>query len=133
MYERYLRKLLGMQPTKNLLSSEEVILKDKCIYLRTLFMNNNTNEKNQKIEYNNNNNNDIFITHNFKDITSKFLAQLFKGDSLRTYGFQVPKVESLEPTELPAVMVNDLMVDNLFLVQNLLLVSLSYLLQYYFV
>ena len=90
MYERYLRKLLGMQPTKNLLSIEEVIIKDKCIYLRTLFMNNNTNEKNQKIEYNNNNNNDIFITHNFKDITSKFLAQLFKGDSLRTYGFQVP-------------------------------------------
>ena len=48
------------------------------------------NKNNQKIEYNNNNNNDIFITHNFKDITSKFLAQLFKGDSLRTYGFQVP-------------------------------------------
>ena len=53
-------------------------------------MNNNTNEKNQKIEYNNNNNNDIFITHNFKYITSKFLSQLFKGDSLITYGFQVP-------------------------------------------
>ena len=56
-------------------------------------MNNITNDKNQKIEYNKtkkNNNNDIFITHNFKDITSKFLAQLFKGDSLRTYGFQVP-------------------------------------------
>ena len=47
------------------------------------------NKNNQKIEYNNNNN-DIFITHNFKDITSKFLAQLFKGDSLKTYGFQVP-------------------------------------------
>lgn len=73
-------------------------------------MNNKKNDKNQKIEYNN----DIFITHNFKDITSKFLAQLFKGDSLSTYGFQVPKVESLEPTELPAVMVNDLRVDNLF-------------------
>ena len=77
-------------------------------------MNNNTNKKNHKNKYNKTNNNDIFITHNFKDITSKFLAQLFKGDSLRTYGFQVPKVESLEPTELPAVMVNDLRVDNLF-------------------
>ena len=77
-------------------------------------MNNNTNKKNHKNKYNKTNNNDIFITHNFKDITSKFLAQLFKGDSLRIYGFQVPKVESLEPTELPAVMVNDLRVDNLF-------------------
>ena len=77
-------------------------------------MNNNTNKKNHKNKYNKTNNNDIFITHNFKDITSKFLAQLFKGDSLRTYGFQVPKVVSLESTELPAVMVNDLRVDNLF-------------------
>ena len=77
-------------------------------------MNNNTNNKKYIDEYNKTNNNDIFITHNFKDITSKFLAQLFKGDSLRTYGFQVPKVESLEPTELPSVMVNDFRVDNLF-------------------
>ena len=34
--------------------------------------------------YNNNYDNDVLITHNFKDITSKFIAQLFKGDSLRT-------------------------------------------------
>ena len=92
-------------------------------------MNNITNDKNQKIEYNKiqkNNNNDIFITHNFKDITSKFLAQLFKGDSLRTYGFQVPKVVSLESTELPAVMVNDLRVDKCFAQKLCLVINTWY-------
>ena len=49
-----------------------------------------------------------------KDITSKILAEEFKGKSFSVYGLDLPEIVTAEPTDLPAVEANELRLDNLF-------------------
>jgi len=54
------------------------------------------------------------IAYQNKDITSKFLAENFKGKTFRVYGLKLPKVKRVLPTNIPAVKANELRLDNLF-------------------
>ena len=57
-------------------------------------------------------NNDIAYQN--KDITSKILAEHFKGKSLKVYGIDLPRIRDAKPTNLPAIEANELRLDNLF-------------------
>jgi len=54
------------------------------------------------------------IAYQNKDITSKVLAENFKGKTFRVYGLNLPKIEEASPTNMPAVTANELRLDNLF-------------------
>lgn len=54
------------------------------------------------------------IAYQNKDITSKVLAENFKGKTFRVYGLDLPEILGVQPTNLPAVKVNELRLDNLF-------------------
>lgn len=54
------------------------------------------------------------IAYQNKDITSKFLAENFKGKTFKVYGLNLPKVERVLPTNIPTVKANELRLDNLF-------------------
>ena len=54
------------------------------------------------------------IAYQNKDITSKMLAENFKGKSFRVYGLDLPEVRNVLPTNIPAVKANELRLDNLF-------------------
>ena len=54
------------------------------------------------------------IAYQNKDITSKFLAENFKGKTFKVYGLKLPKVKRVLPTNIPAVKANELRMDNLF-------------------
>ena len=68
---------------------------------------------NENINNNENKKAEIKITHNYKDVGHKYLTKLFKERALNAYGFDVPEVEELCPTELPLVEANELRIDNL--------------------
>jgi len=55
------------------------------------------------------------IAYQNKDITSKILAEKFTGKSLNVYGFNLPKIKEVLPTNLPAIQEDELRLDNLFL------------------
>lgn len=46
---------------------------------------------------------DIEIAYQNKDITSKVLAEHFKGKIFKVYGLELPKIVQVLPTNLPAV------------------------------
>ena len=54
------------------------------------------------------------IAYQNKDITSKLLAEHFKGKTFRVYGLDIPEVKAVLPTNIPAVRANELRLDNLF-------------------
>lgn len=54
------------------------------------------------------------IAYQNKDITSKFLAENFKGKSLRVYGLDLQEIRQVLPTNIPTVKANELRLDNLF-------------------
>lgn len=54
------------------------------------------------------------IAYQNKDITSKMLAESFKGKSFRVYGLDLPEVRNVLPTNIPAVKANELRLDNIF-------------------
>ncbi len=54
------------------------------------------------------------IAYQNKDITSKMLAESFKGKTFRVYGLDLPEITRVLPTNLPAVKANELRLDNLF-------------------
>ncbi len=54
------------------------------------------------------------IAYQSKDITSKMLAENFKGKTFRVYGLDLPEIRQVLPTNLPAVKANELRLDNLF-------------------
>lgn len=54
------------------------------------------------------------IAYQNKDITSKVLAESFKGKTFRVYGLDLPEIRRAEPTNIPAVKANELRLDNLF-------------------
>ena len=61
---------------------------------------------------------ELDIAYQNKDITSKILAEEFKGKSFAVYGVDIPKIVSVEPTNLPAIEANELRMDNLFLLED---------------
>ena len=54
------------------------------------------------------------IAYQNKDITSKVLAESFKGKTFRVYGLDIPEIKAVLPTNIPAVRANELRLDNLF-------------------
>ncbi|MDE7477617.1 MAG: hypothetical protein K2M91_06665 [Lachnospiraceae bacterium] len=54
------------------------------------------------------------IAYQNKDITSKFLAENFKGKTFSVYGLDLPEVLQVLPTNIPTVKANELRLDNLF-------------------
>ena len=54
------------------------------------------------------------IAYQNKDITSKMLAENFKGKSFRVYGLELPEIRRVLPTNIPAVKANELRLDNIF-------------------
>ena len=54
------------------------------------------------------------IAYQNKDITSKVLAENFKGKTFRVYGLDLPEIREAKPTNIPAVKANELRLDNLF-------------------
>ena len=54
------------------------------------------------------------IAYQNKDITSKILAETFVGKSLNAYGLNLPRVRRVLPTNLPAILADELRLDNLF-------------------
>ncbi len=58
------------------------------------------------------------VAYQNKDITSKILAEEFKGKSFAVYGVDIPKIVSVEPTNLPAIEANELRMDNLFFLED---------------
>lgn len=54
------------------------------------------------------------IAYQNKDITSKVLAENFKGKTFQVYGLDLPEIKRVLPTNLPTVKANELRLDNLF-------------------
>lgn len=54
----------------------------------------------------------IEIAYQNKDITSKVLAENFKGKTFRSYGLNLPEVRRALPTNLPTVKANELRLDS---------------------
>ncbi|HBA48772.1 MAG TPA: hypothetical protein DCZ91_13430, partial [Lachnospiraceae bacterium] len=52
------------------------------------------------------------IAYQNKDITSKVLAESFKGKSFRVYGLDLPEIRAVLPTNIPTVRVKELRLDN---------------------
>ena len=57
---------------------------------------------------------DTEVAYQNKDITSKVLAENFKGKSFRVYGLDLPEIRRVLPTNIPTVKANELRIDNLF-------------------
>jgi len=55
------------------------------------------------------------IAYQNKDIEFKVLSEVFKEKSFAAYGLDLPKIKEVLPTNLPMVSVNELRMDNLFL------------------
>ncbi len=58
------------------------------------------------------------ITYHNKDVLSKILAENFKDKSLKVYGIDVPRIKQILPTNLPEIQVNEMRLDNLFLLED---------------
>ena len=56
----------------------------------------------------------IEVAYQNKDITSKFLAENFKGKTFRVYGLDLPVIKQVLPTNIPTIKANELRLDNLF-------------------
>ncbi|MCR5487995.1 MAG: hypothetical protein K6F35_10825 [Lachnospiraceae bacterium] len=54
------------------------------------------------------------IAYQNKDIVSKILADSFRDDFMEAYGIRLPRILRTGPTNLPAVMANELRIDVLF-------------------
>ena len=70
--------------------------------------------KKQKVQKRNKNP----ITYQNKDVSCKLLAEYLVGRDFSAYGIQLPKIKDVRPTNLPAVEVNELKIDNLFLLED---------------
>lgn len=58
------------------------------------------------------------ITAQNKDVVSKWFGETMKNRSLSVYGFDVPKIVDVRPTNLPAIETNEKRMDNLFLLED---------------
>jgi len=66
------------------------------------------------------------IAYQNKDITSKVLAENFKGKTFRVYGLDLPEIKEARPTDIPAVRANELRMDNLFELEDDTVAILDY-------
>lgn len=66
------------------------------------------------------------IAYQNKDITSKMLAENFKGKTFRVYGLDLPEIREAKPTNIPAVRANELRMDNLFELEDDTVAILDY-------
>ncbi len=58
------------------------------------------------------------IAYQNKDIVCKILAEHIKGKDLSILGLDLPRIVDIRPTNLPAVDLNELRMDNLFLLED---------------
>ena len=68
----------------------------------------------------------VKIAYQNKDITSKILAQEFRGKPLSAIGIPLPAVKYAEPTNLPAIEANELRIDDLFTLEDDSLAIIDY-------
>ncbi len=54
------------------------------------------------------------IAYQNKDITSKMLAENFRGKSFQVYGLDLPEIRNVLPTNIPTVKAHELRLDNIF-------------------
>lgn len=66
------------------------------------------------------------IAYQNKDVLSKILAENFKEKSLKVYGVKVPRIKEVLLTNLPAIQVNEMRLDNLFLLEDGSLAVIDY-------
>ena len=66
------------------------------------------------------------IAYQNKDITSKVFAEKLVGKSFNVYGFHLPKVKRVLPTNLPTIQADELRLDNLFLLEDGSLALIDY-------
>ena len=66
------------------------------------------------------------IAYQNKDITSKVLAENFKGKTFRVYGLDLPEIREARPTDIPAIRANELRMDNLFELEDDTVAILDY-------
>ncbi len=58
------------------------------------------------------------IAYQNKDITSKVLADNFKGKNLEAFGLHLPSVVDVRPTNLPTIQAMELHLDNIFILAD---------------
>lgn len=58
------------------------------------------------------------IAYQNKDILFKILGQTYKEKSFRVYGINLPPIRELLPTDLPKISANEMLIDNLFLLED---------------
>ena len=59
------------------------------------------------------------IVYQNKDVMSKHFGEHLREKSLEVYGFKdIPRIVDVRPTNLPAVEVNELRLDNLFVFED---------------
>lgn len=62
--------------------------------------------------------NEVKVVYQNKDIVSKIFGEAMKEKSLKAYGLNVPKVVDVLPTNLPALELNELRIDNIFVLED---------------
>ena len=58
------------------------------------------------------------VAYQNKDIVSKIFGEAMKEKSLKAYGLNVPKVVDVLPTNLPALELHELRIDNIFVLED---------------
>ena len=58
------------------------------------------------------------IKYHNSDIANKYMAEQLMGKNLNVYGFDLPAVVRIEPTNLPEIEANELRIDNLFIFED---------------
>ena len=66
------------------------------------------------------------IVYQNKDILSKIFAESLKEKSFSVYGIDLPRIIEVLPTNLPSIQVNELKLDNLFLLEDNSIVLVDY-------
>ncbi|MBQ1172546.1 MAG: hypothetical protein IIX48_08140 [Lachnospiraceae bacterium] len=61
---------------------------------------------------------EVKVAYQNKDIVSKIFGEAMKEKSLKAYGLNVPKVVDVLPTNLPALELNELRIDNIFVLED---------------
>ena len=60
----------------------------------------------------------VDVTYQNKDISSKYMASMHGTTFAKVLGIDMSAVLRNEPTELPSIEVNNMMMDNLFLLED---------------
>ena len=61
---------------------------------------------------------EVKVAYQNKDIVSKIFGEAMKEKSLKAYGLNVPKVVDVLPTNLPSLELNELRIDNIFVLED---------------